>query len=121
MKIILVDDDSDMLFLTSMALERIGGHEVVGFHSANDALEYARANPPDAILTDYLMEDMDGPEFLSRILAQEETARIPVVFLTAKTDANTAERLRTLGAKGMIRKPFDLMKIAEEFERILAG
>jgi len=53
MKILLVDDDSDMLFLTSMALERMGGHEVVGFQSGNEALEYVRENPPDAILTDY--------------------------------------------------------------------
>ncbi|HQO35630.1 MAG TPA: response regulator [bacterium] len=120
MKILLVDDDSDMLFLTSMALERMGGHEVVGFQSGNEALEYVRENPPDAILTDYLMEDMDGPEFLNRILAQEETSRIPVVFLTAKTDSDVAEQLRTLGAKGIIRKPFDPIKISGEFERILA-
>ena len=121
MKILIVDDDADMLLLTSMALEKVGGHEVIAARLGIEALERAKQDRPDAILMDFMMEDLDGPALLERLRAEQEMSRIPVIFLTAKADPATIEQLLALGAKGVIGKPFDPMKLSGEVNRILGS
>ena len=121
MKILLVDDDPDMLLITSMALEKKGGHEVISLESAVEALKRADQDPPDAIVTDYMMPDLDGLSFLEKLRENAQTSAIPVVFLTGKTDPANVQRLLGLGAKGVIGKPFDPMTISEEVDRILTS
>ncbi|MFH1740562.1 MAG: response regulator [bacterium] len=121
MKILLVDDDPDMLLITSMALEKHGGHEVISLGSAVEALRCAERDLPDAIVTDFMMDDLDGLSFLEKLRENAQTMGIPVVFLTGKTDPANVQRLLGLGAKGVIGKPFDPMRISEEVDRILAS
>ena len=120
MKLLLVDDEPDIRAIAKMALERIGGHTVTAAGSAAEALEAARAATPDAVLLDVMMPDVDGPATLERlrpVLGQD----VPVIFLTAKAQSADVERLKALGAVGVIAKPFDPLSLPGELGAIIGG
>ncbi len=121
MKILVVDDDPAMLLVASIALEQAGGYEVVQATGGKEAIEFARQNPPDAILMDLVMHDLDGPDVLEALRSDESTLRIPVIFHTAKTDPSDIRGLLAMGAKGVISKPFNPAELPGEVSRILAG
>src|SRR5262249_37467808 len=74
--------------------------------SGQKALAIASAEKPDLILLDVMMPDMDGFEVCRRLKENPETREIPVIFLTAKTDAVDEVRGFDVGAVDYIRKPF---------------
>jgi CheY-like chemotaxis protein len=111
-RLLLVDDDDDIRAIARMSLERIGGWEVVAAGSAAEAEAAARERAPDIVLLDVMMPDVDGPATLERLRPLIGDAT--VVFLTAKTQASDLERLRALGAAGVIAKPFDPMALPGE-------
>ena len=89
--ILLIDDDADMLTLTSRWLEK-AGYEVVKASSGNDALSCLEEKKPDLILLDYAMPGMDGPAVLTSIREIDEYKNIPVYYRTGMDDTNiTAE------------------------------
>ncbi|MGH9341594.1 MAG: response regulator [Acidobacteriota bacterium] len=120
MKILLVDDDLALLMVASMALEDLGGMQVVRAQGGIQALTEAQNERPDAILMDIVLPDIDGTEVLKRLRQNEKTRDIPVIFHTAKRSRSEAKRLVAMGAKGVIVKPFDPMKLHREVQRILA-
>ena len=67
---------------------------------------------PDVILMDVMMPVMDGPETLSHLRENARTAKIPVVFMTARAQTREVEHFLSLGAAGVITKPFDPMTLA---------
>ncbi|MGJ5180131.1 response regulator [Bradyrhizobium oligotrophicum] len=67
---------------------------------------------PDVILLDVMMPVMDGPATLAQLRQNAATADFPVVFMTARTQARETDRFRSLGAVGVIAKPFDPMTLA---------
>lgn len=119
MTVLLVDDDPASRLVASMALEDVGGFEVIESETGNDGLEQAARTHPDVILLDLVMPDLDGQEVFRRLQFNEATKQIPVIFFTAKSDPADVRRLLGLGAKGVIVKPFDPMTLAEEVQRIL--
>jgi CheY-like chemotaxis protein len=80
--------------------------------SGQEALKIAVDWPPDIILLDVMMPGMDGPMTLTRLRADPRTAHIPVVFLTVRAQQREQDLFRTLGAAGVIPKPFDPMTLA---------
>lgn len=72
------------------------------------ALELAEAQPPDLVLLDIVMPGMDGMEVCRRLKANPATADVPVIFVTAKDDAEDEARGLELGAVDYIRKPFNI-------------
>ena len=72
------------------------------------ALEAAAGDRPDLILLDIIMPDMDGYQVCERLAAAPETAGIPVIFLTSKTEESDEARGLALGAVDYITKPFSL-------------
>ena len=74
-------------------------------NNGNKALELAFAMPPDLILLDIMMPEMDGYEVLRRLKADPRTALVPVIFLTAKTSIEDEEFGLSLGAVDFIHKP----------------
>lgn len=107
MKVLLIDDEADIRRIARLSLERLGGMEVVEAASGPEGLEKARLERPDAILFDMMMPGMDGPTTFGRLEADAETRAIPVLFLTAKAMPSEVARLRELGARGVLLKPFD--------------
>ena len=76
---------------------------------------------PDVILLDVMMPGMDGPATLTRIRERAAFATTPVVFITARAQAHEQERFRSLGAVGVITKPFDPMTLAGDLRALLGG
>jgi CheY-like chemotaxis protein len=121
MKILVVDDDPAMLMVATMALEEVGGFEVIQANGGREAIECARQKRPDAILMDLFMNDLDGPDVLEILRAHESTLSIPVIFHTAKSDPSDVRDLLALGAKGVIGKPFNPVDLAGEISKILSS
>lgn len=117
--ILLVDDEPDLLTVARVSLERIGGFTVATCGSGEAALAKAAASPPDLVLLDVMMPGLDGPSTLARLRANPATASLPIVFMTAKAQARDVERYLSLGALGVIAKPFDPMSLSELVRRLL--
>ena len=118
MNLLLIDDEPDIRAIAKMALERIGGHTVTAAGSAGEAVAAATAERPDVVLLDVMMPDVDGPATLARlrpVLGQD----VPVIFLTAKAAAVDIDRLKALGAVGVIAKPFDPLNLSGEVGAII--
>lgn len=121
MKILIVDDEDDIRAISRLALGRVGGMDVTDAASGRDAIAKAVTEAPDAILLDVMMPEQDGPETLRLLKSDPRTAHIPVVFLTAKAMASEVERLRALGAAGVLTKPFDPMTLAASVRALLGA
>lgn len=119
MKVLIVDDEPDIRRIARMGLSRVGGMEVVEAPGGAEALALVKEHRPDAVLLDVMMPGLDGPSTLARLRADPDTAGLPVVFLTAKAIAAEVERLRSLGAAGVLTKPFDPMTLARDLRALL--
>jgi CheY-like chemotaxis protein len=118
LRLLLVDDEPDIRAIATLALERIGGWTVVAAASAQEAVRAVEAEVPEVVVLDVMMPDVDGPATLARLrplLGQD----VPVVFLTAKTQAADVEALLALGAAGVIAKPFDPLALSAELAAII--
>ncbi len=89
--------------------------------SGGDALAAAAAWPPDLILLDVMMPMMDGPTTLTHLRQSPKTADIPVVFMTARAQPRELEHFVSLGAEGVIAKPFDPMTLAASVRNYIGG
>ncbi len=120
-RILIVDDEPDILTVTRMTLCAGGDYEVETCQSGGEALVLAPQFEPDLILLDVMMPEMDGPTTLKGLRADSRTATTPVVFMTAKTMRHEIERYLDLGAVGVIPKPYNPRTLVEELERIASG
>jgi len=111
MKVLIVDDEPDIRQIARLSLTRVGGMEVLEASGGAEGVRLAESELPDAILLDMMMPIIDGPATLAALRANPATAAIPVVFLTAKAMEAEIERLKTMGARGVLTKPFDPMAL----------
>jgi len=118
-KVLIVDDEPDIRRIAKLGLSRVGGMEVVEAANGAEALVRAKEDKPDAVLLDVMMPGLDGPSTLARLREDPATSGIPVVFLTAKAIAAELERLKVLGAAGVLTKPFDPMTLARDLRALL--
>lgn len=117
---ILAEDDPDIQLVARLALKRAGFNvTVVG--NGQEALEAVQRTPPDVILLDWMMPELDGPETCRRLKADPATAGIPVVFLTAKSQEAEIQRGLSLGAAGYVTKPFDALALGQQIKDIVAS
>jgi CheY-like chemotaxis protein len=119
MKALIIDDEEDVRYVAHLSLGRVGGMTVIEASSGEEGLARARSEQPDFILLDMMMPGMDGATTFRALRAAEQTRGIPVVFLTAKAMSSEVERLKELGAKGVVLKPFDPMTLASDIRSIL--
>jgi two-component system OmpR family response regulator len=119
-RLLLVEDEEDIRAIACMSLERVGGWTVVPVASGQAALEAAESDGPfDVVLLDVMMPGMDGPATLEGLRTCGLAAEVPVVFLTGKVQTADRRRLHSLGAAGVIAKPFDPLTLPDELERLL--
>jgi two-component system OmpR family response regulator len=118
LKVLFVDDDPDIRRIASMSLSVVGGYTVTTASSGAEALQSAERELPDVILLDVMMPGMDGLATLGQLRANERTASIPVIFMTAKVQKAEVEQYRAAGA-GFVAKPFDPMRLPAEVARVL--
>jgi DNA-binding response OmpR family regulator len=103
-RILAVDDNPDNLVLLQTILE-VEGYEVELVSDGINALKQVAQSPPDLILLDVMMPEMDGYEVTRRIRKNPEIPYIPIVLITAHHDGSAVEGLDA-GADDFIRKPF---------------
>ena len=116
-RILAVDDEPHILKLVAFSLKS-GGYEVLEATDGLSAISVAQAEQPDLILMDVMMPACDGYEACRRLKADPETAEIPVIMLTAKTQAAEQKTGHDAGAADYINKPFtpkDLVAQVREF------
>jgi len=118
-RILYVDDEADIREVAQMALELDPDFDVRTCASGREAITEAEAWQPDLILLDVMMPGMDGPTVFARLRDAPETAAIPVVFITARTQTNEVQAFRDLGARGVLAKPFDPMMLAAQVRALL--
>lgn len=120
MKILVVDDEADIRRIARLALQKIGGMEVAESEGGAATVDTAHAERPDAILLDVMMPGIDGPGVLAALREREGTKDVPVIFLTAKAMPAEVEHLKSLGATGVLTKPFDPLRLAANVRALLA-
>jgi len=117
-KILVVDDDEDILNLTKMSLESVGGFQVASCLSGQEALGALDEFKPDLVLLDYMMPGMDGAQTLVEIQNIETFKTLPVIFLTAKVQNHEIEEYKKSGVVGVISKPYDPITLSSEVQNI---
>jgi CheY-like chemotaxis protein len=113
LRVLHVDDEPDIRAIVEMSLGLDPDIQIKSCGSGADALAASDAWPPDVILLDVMMPVMDGPTTLKRFRERPNTTNTPIVFMTARAQAREIEQFVSLGAVGVIPKPFDPMKLAE--------
>ncbi len=117
-RILLADDEPDILEVSRIALETVGGFEVAVCSSGAELLQRLPGFRPDLIIIDVMMPDMAGPEVLTRVRQVPGFGETPVVFLTGVINGGELKALRNSGAADVILKPFDPMTLADRIEGI---
>ena len=118
-RVLHVDDEADIREVAKLALEAVGGLTVLSCASADDAVGKAQAFRPDVILLDVMMPGTDGPATLKVLRGLDGLGDVPAIFMTAKAGADEQAALVAHGAIGVVAKPFDPMKLADEVRAIV--
>lgn len=118
-RILVIDDDEDIQDVALVALEVVGGWEVITASSGSEGLRLAATEQPDAILLDVMMPDLDGIATLEQLKANPITQPIPVIFLTAKVQSGDRDRFAPLDIVEIIPKPFKTMSLSQQVAAIL--
>ena len=117
-RILHVDDDEDIRLVVRLAVEVVGGFELLQFADGPSAIKAVAGFSPDLLLLDVMMPGMSGDELWKAIRDDPGIEPIPVIFITAKAEDNFSKGLVADGALAVITKPFDPMKIADEISAI---
>jgi len=119
--VIYVEDDLEMIDLVAMILGR-HGFEVKGAHGGRQGLDMIMASPPDLILLDLMMPDVEGWEVYQQIKANKATREIPVIVITAR--AQPIDRvlgIHIARVQEYICKPFRPQELLESVDRVMGG
>jgi CheY-like chemotaxis protein len=116
--VLLIDDEDDIREVAALAFETGGDFEVLTASGGTEGVQKALASQPDVILLDVMMPELDGPATFALLQRSEQTRHIPVIFLTAKVQPADRRKLVSLGARGIIAKPFDPLQLPETVAEI---
>ena len=117
-KVLVVDDEAPIRLLCRVNLEA-EGMDVLEAADGESGLEKARTELPDVVLLDVMMPGLDGWQVAERLLEDEVTNQIPLVFLTARAELRDRARGLELGGVDYITKPFNPVELASVVERLL--
>ena len=112
-KVLIADDDEEMLDMTSVQLSR-RGLSVTCARDGQEALEKIDQDRPDVVLLDILMPRLDGWEVCRFLKANPATRHIPVLFLTCKGQDEDILKIHRADADGYFIKPFDMADLAQQ-------
>ncbi|MDJ0593939.1 MAG: response regulator [Pleurocapsa sp. MO_226.B13] len=118
--ILIIDDEEDVKEIAQMGLEMAADWNVMTASSGKEGLRLAQTRQPEVILLDLMMPEWDGKETLKHLKTDRQTANIPVILMTAKTQSAIASELTELDLAGVITKPFRPLELPEQIERIIS-
>ena len=117
-RVLIVEDEPDIRGLLAFHLER-EGYQVFKSNNGADALRQVRARPPDLVLLDLMLPEMDGLEVCRRLRQDPATAPLPIVMLTAKGEEVDRVLGLELGADDYIVKPFSPREVVARIRAVL--
>ena len=120
MRVLYVDDEPDIREIAEMSLSLDPAFDVRTAPSGAAALALIADWPPDVMLLDVMMPEMDGPTLLVQIRGIERFATTPVIFVTARAQRSELQNFATMDAVGVIAKPFDPMELAARVRALAA-
>jgi DNA-binding response OmpR family regulator len=106
-KVLIVDDERDLVELIGMNLQR-NGYEVVSAHDGATGLDMARKQKPDMLVLDVMMPGLSGRDVTMALKSDPDTASIPILMLTAKTEETDIIVGLSMGADDYVTKPFSM-------------
>lgn len=117
-RVLYIEDEEDIRIVADIALKTIGGLDTRCCASGPEGLATLETFPAQLILLDVMMPGMDGPSVLSEIRNDEHYQNTPIVFITAKVQADEVDKLLSLGANAVISKPFEPLDMAQKLKDI---
>ena len=111
MKTLVIDDEAPIRLLCRVNLEA-EGIEVIEAGDGASGVDLAKQERPDAILLDVMMPGLDGWSAAERLLTDEDTSAIPIIFLTARADLRDRVRGLDVGGLDYVTKPFNPVELA---------
>jgi CheY-like chemotaxis protein len=117
--VLMVDDDANIRYITELSLSGLTDWKVKTVSCGAEAVQTAGEEQFDLILLDMMMPDMDGITCFGELRSRLHAQMPPVIFMTAKARIEEVNRFYSIGAAGVITKPFDPMKLPEEIQSIL--
>ncbi len=118
-KIMVVDDNPDVIFSVKSGLENVtDDFRIIGVESGKKCLEFLETEKPDLILLDIMMPGMSGWKTFDKIKENESWKKIPVVFLTARTDRVAKNAGGFLG-EDYVEKPFNIKDLKLRIDQVL--
>jgi DNA-binding response OmpR family regulator len=109
--VLVIDDEEPIRLLCSVNLAA-EGIEVLEAADGPSGLEQAREHRPDVVLLDVMMPGLDGWQVAERLLEDERTSRIPIIFLTARAEFRDRARGLDIGGIDYVTKPFNPLELA---------
>ena len=117
-RVLIVDDDPQMVRLLSAQLSK-EGHQTIGASGGEEAIRMAMQDPPHLILMDILMPGIDGYEATRRLKRSPSTAHIPIILVTALSDVQDKLKGLEAGADEFLSKPFNPAELAVRVKNLL--
>lgn len=117
-KILYIEDEEDIASIAMIALQDIGGFNIMYCASGEEALKNAESFDPDLIIVDVMMPEMDGPTTIRELKKNPKFQDTPFIFMTAKTQASEIKEYLAMGAENVITKPFDPITLADQVKEI---
>lgn len=117
-KILVVDDEKNIVELLKMNLES-SGYEVIEAYNGMEAITKINNLLPDLIVLDLMLPDIDGLQICKMIRLNEDTRDIPVIMITAKSEEDDKIKGLTIGADDYITKPFSLKELEARIQTVL--
>lgn len=117
-RILVVEDDPDIRNLIRISLEKVDGFVVKICGDGREALNQASSFLPDLILLDVRMPQWNGPTVFKVFRKLEQTAKTPIIFLTAEVQPKDLPLYTELGALGVIAKPFNPITLGATIQNL---
>jgi two-component system alkaline phosphatase synthesis response regulator PhoP/two-component system response regulator VicR len=117
-RILIVDDERDIVKALTIRLQRVGYEVVTAFDGAQGIFMAHKENP-DLIILDIRMPAGNGFSVAEKLRESTDTFTIPVIFLTGSPEKDSEERARALGVRFYVKKPYDPEELLDAIERAL--
>lgn len=118
-KVLVVDDQTSVRQMTRITLQQLGFKTIAEAENGVAAMHTASVTPPDLIISDYNMPEMDGLGFLKAIRGHPTMRKVPFILLTGRGDRELVVKAAQAGVNNYLVKPFSLEILRSKIEQVV--